>query len=88
MPNVNSNGKFGTSMDYSQLLKIRKAGRLTAFTTNVNPTNSPLIKQNFGRDYRNRDFTSGVVSVFNEKGLYLVVSRLGGGGGEEGGGAQ
>jgi hypothetical protein len=79
MPNVSSNGKFGTSMDYSQFLKIRKAGRLTAFATNVNPTNSPLIKQNFGRDYRSRGFTSGVVSTFNEKGLYLVVSRLGGG---------
>ena len=85
MPNVNSNGKFGTSMDYSQFLKIRKAGRLTAFTTNVNPTNSPLIKQNFGRDYRSRDFTSGVVSTFNEKGLYLVVSRLGGVDVDEGG---
>jgi len=24
MPNVNSNGKFGTSMDYSQLLDIKK----------------------------------------------------------------
>ena len=78
MPNVNSNGKSGTSMDYSQLLKISKAGRLTDFSTNVNPTNSPLIKQNFGRDYRGRDFTSGVVSVFMEKGLYPVVSRLGG----------
>jgi hypothetical protein len=24
MPNINSNGKFGTSMDYSQLLDIKK----------------------------------------------------------------
>jgi hypothetical protein len=79
MPNVNSSGKFGSSMDHSQLLKISKAGRLTAFATNVNPTNSPLIKQNFGRDYRGRDFTSGVISVFNQKGLFPVVSRIGGG---------
>jgi hypothetical protein len=85
MPNVNSNGKFGTSMDYSQLLGIRKTGRLIAYTTNVNPTNSPLVKQNFGRDYRNRGFTSGVMSVFMQKGLYPVISRLeGGGGGGEG----
>ena len=78
MPNVNSNGKFGTSMDHSQLLKIAKAARLTAFATNLNSTNSPEIKQNFGRDYRGRDFTSGVISVFMEKGLYPVGSRLGG----------
>jgi len=80
MPNVNSNGKFGTSMDYSQILEIRKAARLTDYTTEVNPTNSPLIKQNFGRDYRNRGFTSGVISVFMRKGLTSVFHRSVGGG--------
>lgn len=69
MPNTNSNGKAGTSMDHSQLLKMSKTARLSTFVTAVNPTNSPLIKQNFGRDYRNRGFDSGVVSVFLEKGL-------------------
>jgi len=72
MPNINSNGKFGTSMDISQLLEISKASKLTAFTNAVNPTNSPLIKQNFGRDYRSRGFTSGVISVFMQKGLRPV----------------
>jgi hypothetical protein len=79
MPNVNSNGKFGTSMDYSQLLQIRKAARLTSYTNAVNPTNSPLIKQNFGRDYRNRGFDSGVVSVFMQKGLTPVFNLAAGG---------
>ena len=91
MPNVNSNGKFGTSMDYSQILEIRKAARLTSYTTAVNPTNSPLIKQNFGRDYRNRGFTSGVISVFMQKGLTPVFNRSVGGSsgpGGPGGGPQ
>jgi hypothetical protein len=68
MSNVTSSGKFGTSMDHSQLLQIRKATSLTSFTKRVNPQNSPLVKQNFGRDYRNRDFTSGVISVYMQKG--------------------
>jgi hypothetical protein len=72
MPNVNSNGKFGTSLDHSQLLNISKTARLTAYATAVNPTNSPLVKQNFGRDYRNRGFESGVVSVYLQKGLQRV----------------
>jgi hypothetical protein len=72
MPNINSSGKFGTSMDMSQLLEISKASRLTAFTNAVNSTNSPLIKQNFGRDYRSRGFTSGLISVFMQKGLRPV----------------
>jgi hypothetical protein len=79
MPNINSNGKFGTSMDISQLLEISKAARLTAYTTTVNPSNSPLVKQNFGRDYRNRGFTSGVISVFMQKGLTPVFHRSIGG---------
>jgi hypothetical protein len=72
MPNVNSNGKFGTSLDHSQLLNISKTARLTSYVTAVNPTNSPLVKQNFGRDYRNRGFESGVVSVYLQKGLQRV----------------
>jgi hypothetical protein len=72
MPNVNSNGKFGTSLDHSQLLNISKTARLTSYVTAVNPTNSPLVKQNFGRDYRNRGFESGVVSVYLQKGLRRV----------------
>jgi hypothetical protein len=56
-------------MDHSQLLNLSKAARLTTFVSAVNPSNSPLIKQNFGRDYRVRGFDSGVVSVFFEKGL-------------------
>jgi len=79
MPNVNSNGKFGTSMDYSQILEIRKAARLTSYTTAVNRTNSSLIKQNFGRDYRSRGFTSGLISVFMQKGLTPVFNRSAGG---------
>ena len=79
MPNVNSNGKFGTSMDHSQILEIRKAAKLTTYTNAVNPTNSPEVKQNFGRDYRNRGFTSGVVSVYMQKGLKPVFDRAAGG---------
>ncbi len=72
MPTVNSDGKFGRSMDHSQLLEISKAARLTAFTHTVNPSNSPLIKENFGRDYRVRGFGSGVISVFMQRGLRPV----------------
>jgi hypothetical protein len=79
MPNVNSNGKFGTSMDHSQLLQIRKAAKLTTSTNFLNSQNLPTIKQNFGRDYRNRDFTSGVISVYMQKGLTPVFNRAAGG---------
>jgi len=72
MPNTNSDGKPGRSMDHSQLLEISKAARLTAFTTAINPSNSPLVKQNFGRDYRSRGFGSGVISVFSQRGLRPV----------------
>lgn len=40
MPNVNSNGKFGTSMDYSQLLDIKKRYK------NVQRQNAKVIPGN------------------------------------------
>jgi hypothetical protein len=79
MPNVNSNGKLGRSMDHSQILELRKAAKLTSITTSVNPKNSSSIKDNFGRDYRNRGFTSGVTSVFMQKGLTPIFKLVGGG---------
>jgi hypothetical protein len=68
MPNVNSNGKFGTSMDYSMLLKLKKHNVLTAaYRSEVAPGN-PV----FNRDKKTRGFDNGVVDVLFQKGLFLA----------------
>ena len=73
---VNSNGKFGTSMDYSMLLNLKKHNVLTkGYRACVQP-GDPV----FNRDKKTRGFTNGVVSVLFQKGLFLANNRQFGGG--------
>lgn len=71
MPMVNSNGKFGTSMDYSMLLNLKKHNVLTkGYRACVQP-GDPV----FNRDKKTRGFGNGVVSVLFQKGLFLANNR-------------
>ena len=56
MPNVSSVGKFGTSMDYSQLLEIRRKYVNVNRMYVDNRTNSVNIKPHFNQDKFNREF--------------------------------
>jgi hypothetical protein len=78
MPNTNSNGKFGTSMDYSQLLEIRRKYIGVNEMRVANPTNDPGIKPHFNQDKLVRDFrTSGAVDFYFTRGLTPVYRRVG-----------
>jgi hypothetical protein len=60
-------------MDYSQLLKIRKQGILTAAYRGAIEIGNTV----FNRDKKTRGFDNGVVQVFFQKGLYLSSARGG-----------
>ena len=78
MPNVNSNGKFGTSMDYSQLLEIRRKYIGVRMMTINNPNNSPNAKPRFNQDKFNREpATNGAVDFYFARGLFPIFSRVG-----------
>jgi len=69
-------GKLGRSADMSQFLKIKNAALLQAFYSTSNPTNSPVLKTNYGGNYKRRGFQSGVVSTFLEKGIGSDFSSM------------
>jgi hypothetical protein len=78
MSNVNSNGKFGTSMDYSQLLEIRRKYIGVNNMTQVNPTNSPNIKPHFNQDkFLREGRTNGAVDFYFTRGLFPLFGRVG-----------
>jgi hypothetical protein len=78
MSNINSNGKFGTSMDYSQLLEIRRKYINTNSMRIKNPSNTPTIKPFFNQDKFVREGrTNGAVDFYFTRGLYSVYSRVG-----------
>jgi hypothetical protein len=60
-------------MDYSQLLKIRKQGILTAAYRGAIEIGNTV----FNRDKKTRGFDNGVVQVLFQKGLYLSSARGG-----------
>jgi len=76
MPNVNSNGKFGTSMDYSQMLDVRRKIGSANFISVTNPTNSPLIKPRLNMDSKTRGLDN-VIDAFGNRGLENVYPRIG-----------
>lgn len=47
MPNINSNGKFGTSMDYSQLLDIKKRYKTVQRQNAKTPKGNQAVKPAF-----------------------------------------
>lgn len=72
MPNVDSTGKLGRSMDYSMYLKHKRHDLLTSGYTLKSATGNPM----FGRDKKTRGFDNGIVTVLFEKGL-TVSTRSG-----------
>jgi len=78
MPNVNSNDKFGRSMDASQLIELRRKYVNTNLMYQVNEENDPNIKPRFAQDKFNREsHTSGVSEYYFQRGLSSVYSRFG-----------
>jgi hypothetical protein len=82
MSNVSSAGLFGgrvgTSMDYSQMLEIRRKYIISRQMKNNNPTNSPEIKPHFNQDKFNREpQTNGVVDYYFTRGLTPLYASIG-----------
>jgi len=78
MPNVGSSGKFGTSMDYSQLLEIRRKYIGVNAMRQVNETNNPAIKPHFNQDKFTREGrTNGAVDFYFTRGLYPLYRKVG-----------
>jgi len=78
MVNVSSNGKFGTSMDYSQILDLKRRAVNVQYMTLQNPQNIPAIKPVFGqsRFARGHD-TNPTTEFYFQRGLYNVFGRIG-----------
>lgn len=77
MSNVGSSGKFGTSMDYSQFLEIRRKYVGVIDMTRKNPTNTPTIKPYFNQDKKLRGTTNGAVDFYFTRGLTPLFGRVG-----------
>ena len=78
MSNIDSSGgvrgRVGRSMDYSQLLTIRKQDILTSAYRGAVEDSKPVV---FNRDKKTSGFDNGVVQVYFQKGLFLSSSRGG-----------
>jgi len=78
MPNVDSSGKLGRSMDYSQLLEIRRKYVGVNAMAATNPSNSATIKPRFNQDKFNREsHTNGSVDYYFTRGLTPLFGRIG-----------
>jgi len=78
MSNVNSDGKFGRSMDYSQLLEIRRKYIGVNSMRIANPKNLPTIKPHFNQDKFVREpGSNGAVDFYFTRGLSGVFSIVG-----------
>ena len=77
MPNVNSNGKFGTSMDYSQLLDIKKRYKtVQRQNTKVIPGNQAVKPAfNSNRVISGSGVKNGAVDYYMVKGLAEVYKN-------------
>jgi len=82
MSNINSSGLFGgrigTSMDYSQLLSIRRKYIGVNAMHHSNRTNNPEIKPHFNQDkFLREPSTNGAVDFYFTRGLHPLFSRIG-----------
>jgi len=82
MSNVDSSGgiggRVGRSMDYSQLLDIRRKYIGVNMMTVNNPGNSPEIKPRFNQDKFVREpGSNGAVAFYFNRGLFPLFSRVG-----------
>jgi len=78
MSNVNSSGKFGTSMDYSQLLQIRRKYIGVNAMYALNSANDPAVKPHFNQDKMGREpQTNGAVDFYFTRGLFPLYANVG-----------
>jgi len=82
MSNISSAGLFGgrvgTSMDYSQLLEIRRKYITVNKMAQDNDKNSPDIKPRFNQDKFNREpLTNGAVDYYFTRGLKPLFGSIG-----------
>lgn len=82
MSNVDSSGgiggRVGRSMDYSQLLEIRRKYVGVNHMTQVNPANTNTIKPYFNQDKKLREpGSNGAVDFYFTRGLFPLFGRVG-----------
>ena len=71
-------GRVGRSMDYSQLLEIRRKYIGVVAMTARNPQNVPTIKPHFNQDKMTREpLTNGAVDYYFTRGLFPLFNRVG-----------
>jgi len=76
MPNTDSTGKLGRSMDASQLIIARKKYVTLKAQNSKNPVGDQSKKPMFNRDFKNTgDFDNGASWFYNQKGLALLYKR-------------
>ena len=77
MSNIDSSGgvrgRVGRSMDYSQLLTIRKQGILTSAYRGAVEDSKPVV---FNRDKKTSGFDNGVVQVYFQKGGVHLIQHF------------
>jgi hypothetical protein len=76
MPIVNSSGKFGQSMDCSQMTDFRRR-YATVRQQNAKPVhNSQSVKPRFNQDHMNGDSQNGNADVYRVHGLFPAYKKF------------
>jgi len=76
MPNTDSTGKLGRSMDASQLLDLKKKRPTIMLEYGKNPVGDQSKKPMFNRDFKNTgDFDNGASWFYNQRGLLTLYQR-------------
>jgi len=76
MPNIDSTGKQGRSMDCSQLMDVRKKRPTVSLEHGKVPPGDQTQKPMFNRDYKNGGSSENGASWFyNQRGLVLLYQR-------------
>jgi len=77
MPNIDSTGKFGRSMDCSQLLEFRKKYQTVQQQNRKTPQGDQKQKPAFNSDKKNGgDSENGASWYYNQKGNALIYLRF------------
>ena len=76
MSNVDSSGKFGRSMDYSQLLEARKRYVTVQRQNTKVPAGDQTQKPFLSEHHLTKGFENGVVDYYFTRGLYPVFNFI------------
>jgi len=77
MPNTDSSGRLGRSMDASQLTNLRKKVTTLTLENAKSPQGDQKKKPMFNRDFKNTgDSDNGASWFYNQRGNTLVFKRL------------